>query len=571
METEPRIFKAKSVNSIYRLDYGVDAPATMLELEQAYTNGPTGWLETGEVSKEPNLDVDLTFVRKTVVYAQSDPLTLADETIDPVLEPVCGSTIEMDAVYNGLVPGMWMIISGERLDLPGASSVKDSELVMVSGVKQDVEKIDIPVLSPEFMRTGMAADVPDLPGDKLHTFVNLASATAYVYKRDTVTLYGNVVKATHGETKDEILGSGDASVPFQSFPMSQSPLTYIAAPTARGAESTLQIWVDNVLWHEAESLADMGPKDRGYVTFVDNDDKITIVSGNGTKGVRPPTGSENIEAIYRVGIGKQGNVDAGQISLPITKPLGVKGVINPIRASGGADEESMGQIRTNATLALMALDRLVSIQDYADFARAFAGIGKATSNPLYDGSRNVVYITIAGSDDAPVDKSSDLYRNLSSALHDLGDPNQPILLGARELVLLMLKANVKILHDRRWENVEAAVRSALFDAFGFDNRELGQDVFLSEVISTIKGVEGVDYVDVDIFDGLSDSSPPEEFINILAKLGGADQPKQLISVKGARAEMDPGSNTRVIKPAQIAIFSQSPALKDNLVLHEVKT
>ena len=86
--------------------------------------------------------------------------------------------------------------------------------------------------------------------------------------------------------------------------------------------------------------------------------------------------------MYRNGIGQPGNVRAEQISLLLSTPLGVKGVINPLRASGGADRESLEQARKNAPLAVMALDRLVSVQDYADFVRTYAGIGKAAATVL---------------------------------------------------------------------------------------------------------------------------------------------------------------------------------------------
>ena len=66
-----------------------------------------------------------------------------------------------------------------------------------------------------------------------------------------------------------------------------------------------------------------------------------------------------------------------KISLLTTRTLGVKEVINPLRASGGADKENRDQARKNVPLAVKALDRLVSVQDYEDFSRTFAGIGKA--------------------------------------------------------------------------------------------------------------------------------------------------------------------------------------------------
>ena len=85
---------------------------------------------------------------------------------------------------------------------------------------------------------------------------------------------------------------------------------------------------------------------------------MILVFGNGQRGARLPTGQENVKAVYRNGIGKPGNVKADQITLLATRPLGVKAVTNPWRASGGADKENRDQARQNAPLAVMALDRL---------------------------------------------------------------------------------------------------------------------------------------------------------------------------------------------------------------------
>ena len=92
---------------------------------------------------------------------------------------------------------------------------------------------------------------------------------------------------------------------------------------------------------------------------------------------------------------------------------GAQGVINPLPASGGVDPDSIGQTRTNAPVSVTALDRLVSVSDYADFLPApYAGIGKATSVRLSDGRTLIVYVTIAGVEDSPIDTGSDLYNNL---------------------------------------------------------------------------------------------------------------------------------------------------------------
>lgn len=444
------------------------------------------------------LERSTTLLRSTLIHAQSEELKLAEE---PVADSICGgeeNLIELDGFYEDLQAGRWVIVSGERADVSGTKDVRSSELAMISVTKQDISRQNL-YLEDESEFT--------LPGDRVHTFIKLANELAYCFKRDTVRIHGNVVKATHGETRKETLGSGDGAKALQSFTLKQPPLTYVAATNPSGVDSTLNVYVNDVQWHETNTLVDLSSTARNFSTKTDDEGKTTVVFGNGREGARLPTGIENIKAEYRNGIGKAGNVKAEQISLLTTRPLGVKAVINPLRASGGADKETRDQARRNVPLGVKALDRLVSVQDYEDFTRIFAGVGKARAVELSDGSRQLVHITIAGADDIPIEPHSDLFRNLQQALLDSGDPYQAIELEIRELMLIVITAGIRILPDYQWESVESLVRTALLDAFSFDRRELGQDVLLSEVISVMQAVRGVAYVDVDIFGGL-----PEKII-----------------------------------------------------------
>ena len=53
----------------------------------------------------------------------------------------------------------------------------------------------------------------------------------------------------------KLLGSGDGSRPNQSFKLRQAPaLTYIRSTAPGGAESTLQVRVNDLLWHEVPTL-----------------------------------------------------------------------------------------------------------------------------------------------------------------------------------------------------------------------------------------------------------------------------------------------------------------------------
>lgn len=485
---------------VYVVDKIVTRPRTAYQLS---TDTTIITLPEGETWWDPNETDAFNLIRGTVVYAQSEELIVAEAPIDPVEEPVSDDSIELEGLYDGLEAGRWLIVSGERLDL----GIRASERVMLAGVKQDFDE--------------------DLPSEKIHTELILANQLANAYKRDTVTIYGNVVKATHGETREEVLGNGDGSQGFQQFTLRHSPLTYLAAPTPAGAESTLEVRVDEVRRHEAGSLFELGPNDRGYITQINNDDKTSVIFGNGEHGTRLPTGIENVKALYRSGLGKVGNVAAEQISLLATRPLGVKGVINPLSATGGADRDTLDQARRNAPLTVMALDRLVSVQDYADFARTFAGIGKASAVRLSDGRRQLVHVTIAGADNIPIDNTSELYQNLLQALHRHGDPYQPIQLALRELKLMVISAQVRILPNYQWDTVGPEIRDTLLDAFGFERRQLGQDIPLSEVISIIQSVRGVAYVDVNLLDSVSESEArdPELLKQKLEALAGIKPPE----------------------------------------------
>lgn len=524
LRQEPGVFKANAVLTRSRAAYNISVKTTEIALTSA-------WRDDGDGN-------DLKVIRGTVVHAQSEELTPAQKPID---RPVEGNSIELEGLYDGLQPGRWLIVSGEVVDDPNVHGVVKSEPVMLAGVEQ--------VLPKGF-------------GDMAHSKLILANGLVHKYKLDTVAIYGNVARATHGETRAEVLGSGDGSQALQRFALKQSPLTYVAATTPTGTESTLEVYVNDIRWHEAERLIDLKPIDRRFATRTDDQDRTTLVFGDGEHGARLSTGVENVRAVYRTGIGKAGNVAAKQINQLATHPLGLKGVINPLPATGGADREPRDQARRNTPLAMTTLDRLVSVRDYEDFARAFAGIGKATAIRLHDGHRPLVHLTIAGADDIPISRDSDLYRNLVGALRRFGDPYQPLRVEVRELKPLVIRAGVRVLPDYQWESVEAGIRAALLDTFGFERRELGQDALLSEVIGAIQRVPGVFYVDVNAFGGIPEKAQLEEIEEEMTKLdGGEGQPPSQVAADLA------GRRGDSIRPAQLAFLP--PRVLSTLDLKEI--
>ncbi|WP_240797282.1 putative baseplate assembly protein [Streptomyces sp. F001] len=480
----------------------------------AYTNyGITG-RGTELILADPWLDefdVLLSHIRDTTVHAAGEPLRLADE---PLGEDVHGNEIELAELYDGLRPGRTLVVTGERSDIPGVAGVTATEVVTVAAADPAVD--------------------PQLPGDHVHTRLTLTADLAHRYRRDTVRILGNVVEATHGESREEAIGSGDSDRVNQIFALWQTPLTWLAddnpPPVStsldrgdpHGATPVLEIRIDGVLWHEVDSLAGRGPRERVYITGSTADGRTTVTFGDGINGARLPTGHENVRARYRFGTGRAANVAADRITQPLTRPLGVTAVTNPRPATGGSDGDGPGLTRRTIPLAVSALDRLVSAGDYEDFARSRAGIGRAAARELFDGRRRVLHVTVAGTDDVPIADSTgegNTLRALRSALTEYGDPNLPVRVDVRELVLLLIAARVKVAPDHAWQTVAPRLRQALLRRLGFEGRELGQPARLSEVLAAAHSVPGVDYVDVDVFTGVPASATPEQLTELLAHPG----------------------------------------------------
>ncbi|GHI09582.1 peptidoglycan-binding lysin domain protein [Streptomyces cellostaticus] len=459
--------------------YGITGRGTELTLADP-------WLD--------EFDVLLSHIRDTTVHAAGEPLRPADE---PLGEDVHGNEIELAELYDGLRPGRTLIVSGERTDVPGTTGVTATEVVTIAAADPAVD--------------------PRLPGDHVHTRLTLTTDLVHRYRRATVRILGNVVEATHGESREEAIGSGDSDRVNQTFALWQSPLTWLAADNPLGATPVLEIRVDGVLWHEVDSLAGRGPTERVYITGTASDGRTTVTFGDGVHGARLPSGHENLRARYRFGTGKAANVPADRITQPLTRPLGVTAVTNPRPATGGADADGPGLTRRTIPLAVSALDRLVSPADYEDFARSRAGIGRAAARELFDGRRRVLHVTVAGTDDVPL--AEDNLRPLRAALTEYGDPNLPVRVDARELVLLLISAKVKLAPDHAWEIVEPRLRQALLLRLGYEGRELAEPARLSEVLAAAHTVPGVDYVDVDVFTGVPASATPEQLTALLAGPG----------------------------------------------------
>jgi predicted phage baseplate assembly protein len=180
-----------------------------------------------------------------------------------------------------------------------------------------------------------------------------------------------------------------------------------------------------------------------------------------------------------------------------SRPLGLKGVTNPLRATGSAPPEALDDARANAPRTALTLERVVSLDDFEDFAAAFAGIGKAQAIPLWSGESQVVHITVGGATGGAVTPDSQLYQHLVAAIATSSDGAHLVLVDSFQPRFFKLSMSVWI--DPRYvtDDVLAAATTVIEGAFTFQTRGFGQSVSEAELLALVQGVAGVTACRVD--------------------------------------------------------------------------
>ncbi len=434
-------------------------------------------------------------IRDTVVFGQSEVLTVAEK---PITTPLSGKSVLLEKPATGFYEDQFIAITG--IDADTGETV--SEVMTLN-------------IADSFDAT---------------TRLTFTSNLEHTYLRESVTLNANIARATHGETQTEVLGSGDGSKWFQAFQLKKKPLTYVSAANANGAETTMHVTVDGVEWDEAPSLYRLPARKRAYISRLADDGTVSIIFGDGYQGARLPTGQENIAAEYRTGTGMDGLVDAGQISMLMTRPLGVKSVLNPLAPTGAANPEALDDARKNAPLTVLTLDRIVSLQDFEDFTRAFSGIGKAQATLIWNGERKTIYITISGEDGAGVPGNSDLYKNLLSAIDGARHAGDHVIVRSYQPKSFGLQAAALIDAHHDADLVLDAIHSALVERFDFAHRAFGQSVSASELIAVMQDVEGVVAIDLNSLHGKDALLHPTVPASIARWDNGTIHPAELLTI-----------------------------------------
>ncbi len=133
----PVVAQVDSARTMPHTDYGMSGKSTQVALVDTSSDGTGVW-------SAPDMDT----LRGVQVYAQSESLPLADLVLADDVGDVAASSagiagdgatrVTLDTAVDGLKAGRWVIVQGQRTDVPGTDVVTGAEPVMLLAVEQGV-------------------------------------------------------------------------------------------------------------------------------------------------------------------------------------------------------------------------------------------------------------------------------------------------------------------------------------------------------------------------------------------------------------------------------------------------
>jgi len=211
---------------------------------------------------------------------------------------------------------------------------------------------------------------------------------------EIMAVFNNAVYARNKTSyKDEIAGSGTGA-PAQSVSPSHGPLlpgievyvdegsippsNEIDIMTFEGIKEPYKIDGESVWvrYKEVDNFYNSTALSRHFV--VDYREQ-KIYFGDGQRGINPPRRKFNIRiASYSTGGGAMGNVAAGTLRNLTQSIAFIAGCDNPFPAEGGADMETVDNLKSRAAGVFKSLQRAVTSEDFQWLSReASASVGRA--------------------------------------------------------------------------------------------------------------------------------------------------------------------------------------------------
>ncbi len=332
------------------------------------------------------------------------------------------------------------------------------------------------------------------------TLIVTPSLAGQTFPKYDTWIYGNVVKAGHGETRAKnVLGDGNRVKKNQRFTYKKTGLAFEQdSEFSSGVSAAIEVCVDNRRWKQVDSLRNANATDTFFETKLNEDAALEITFGDGAHGQRLPTGINNVTIQARFGNGVQGNLSAGSLNKLKKNHALVGGVCQPVQATGGGDMENTRSLKTLAPASVLSLDRAVSVSDYAHLAQRQSSIWQARAFALPDipGATDRVEVVLVPAEGGDL---GELQNSLRDYLTKYSRPGVEVTVSRYQALLLDLRVTIRVdAQAYDGELVRAAVEAALKNALSLQKVTLGESLYRASIYQIIEQVEGVENVEVNM-------------------------------------------------------------------------
>lgn len=379
-----------------------------------------------------------------------------------------------------------------------ATASQRNSILQIASMLNYVPTTSSPAITDlTFTNTSTAAAVIPAGTQIATTTVVNGVSTQVIFETDSaVTVPARVgtvngtasVSATQGYTvTEEVLGTSTGS-PNQSFKLNESPVI----------KDSVRVFVNEIEYTYSSALITNTIYEPAFTSNIDAEGNAYVLFGDGVGG-RIPTTAATITATYRVGLGSAGNVPANTLTFFLNNAIAGVTVVNQEAAVGGEDDESSDSIRANAPLALRALNRAVSLKDYAYIALQVPGVAKAIANSEVYSSVNL-YIAPFGDPGTSGASTTAIFDELATRVLqyfiDKTAPNVTLTVLPPTYVDVDIDVTVNILPQYKQEILSTQVLAAIRELLALSNSFFADRIPLQYLLSSISKVIGVDYAEV---------------------------------------------------------------------------
>lgn len=323
---------------------------------------------------------------------------------------------------------------------------------------------------------------------------------------------GNVVLADHGLTiKSETLAPQTVpdtgpyrpmlpelgvtfAVPFDANAVPAPSASALLGVSPRDALACVQIDDAYGGWTLRRDVLSSGRFARDFVVEVEDDGTASLRFGDNVLGAAPAGGTQ-FALTFRIGSGPPGNLGAGTLTRVVTGVAGITSLYNPLPAVGGADPESLTEIRQYAPQAFRVQERAVTEQDYAAMAMRFTGVADAVARIRWTGSWYTAYLYVTRTNNQSADDPS-FIAAIEHFLDGYRMAGVDLEIRGPAIVALDLALGVCVRTGYVRANVKRDLLAAFAALFAPGNFTFGTPLYESRIYAVAMAVAGVESVTV---------------------------------------------------------------------------